>query len=132
MPSPKFIGNNGVSGSRGNNNAGVGIAGHPSQAGGGSMTGRAGDVGYVPMAGLGSESVGSKDIYFQSEVGVVIDYTLCNVGLATSNDPVAQEAVLWSNSQTIAAGSIVPATLSCFTVIRVTFQGDGTLYLGGC
>jgi len=127
---PKFLGNFGASGARGNNNLGVGIANQPSQAGGGSMTGKAGDVGYVPMSSLRPESASTKSVHFQSEVPVTIDYTLCNLALATSPDPGAQASVLWSNTQSIAPGDIVSATIPCFTVIRVTFGGDGTLYLG--
>lgn len=130
MGTPKFNGNYGPSGSRGNNNVGVGIANSPSQAGGSSMTGKAGDIGYIPMASLRPESASTKNVHFQTEVPVVIDYTLCNVALATSSEPGAQDAVLWANSQTVTPGTIVAASLPCFTVIRVTFQGDGTLYLG--
>ena len=130
MATPKFIGNWSSSGSRGEPHEGVGIAGQPSQAGGGSLTGKSGDIGYIPMSAILPSGGLNQGVFFQSEVAVSIDYTMCGLGLATSSEPAAQAATLWTNSQSVAANDIVEATVHAFNCMRVTFNGDGTLYVG--
>jgi hypothetical protein len=130
MATPKFIGNWSSSGSRGEPHEGVGVAGQPSQAGGGSMTGKSGDIGYIPMSAILPSGGLNQSVFFQSEVGVDIDYTLCGLGLATSSEPAAQAACLWTDSQTVAANAIVKADVPGFNCMRVTFNGNGTLYVG--
>jgi hypothetical protein len=129
MATPKFIGNYGASGSRGHINEGVGIAAWPTQTGGGSLSGKSGDIGYIPLGSLLPPGGINQDVYFQSEVGVTIDFTLVNVALATSSDPEAQASVMWTNTQTVAANTIVKSDVPVFAALRVTFGGDGTLYI---
>lgn len=131
MSTPKFIGNHSVSGSRGHNIVeGVGVAGWPQQSGGGSMTGKAGEIGYIPLGGIMPASGLNQGVFLQSEVAVDIEYTLCNPALATNPDPAVQAAVLWADLQSLTAGALVRATPLVFACMKVTFNGDGTLYIG--
>jgi len=121
----------------GNHNAGFG--GKDSFAGAGSkvipfawaaVTAEAGDVAILEAAHLpikyGAVNIG---IYFQSEVPVDVDFTLCHPENAMDPDPAIQEGVMWSAGKVLAAAEIW-GQFMVFTAIRIKFNGKGTCYVG--
>lgn len=68
-------------------------------------------------------------IFFQSEAGCSIDFTLCNSSLAEDLDPQVQPSVLWSNTLAVPANTIVPGVV-LFTCCKITFTAPGALYIG--
>lgn len=89
----------------------------------------AGDVAYFQLGDLLANNNLTQGVFFQSEAGATIDFTLCNPGLAMSPDPDDQASVLWTNSLTVPTGTITPADL-VFTCARITFTAPGTVYVG--
>lgn len=99
------------------------------QLGWGSIAGHSGDVAYIQLSSMLQGDI-NQGIFFQSECPVTIDYTLCNPALASDYDPEVQASVLWSDTQTIPVNDITKSTAALFTVLRVMFGGEGTLYIG--
>lgn len=73
--------------------------------------------------------------YFFQAIGssVVVDYSLVNPGVACN--PQSQSEAYWTNTQTVAAGPIVIATLGTagqpigFAALRLTFSGAGEFFI---
>lgn len=88
----------------------------------------AGDETVVRLQDLaiGDINVG---VFFQSEAGAEIEFTLVNSAQATNMDPQVQAAVLWGNTLTVPVGTITPADL-LFTCCKVTFTAPGAVYIG--
>ncbi len=94
-----------------------------------SISGKAGDVAFIQLSSLVIGDI-NQGVFYQSEVAATAEYTLCNPGLTQDMSPEAQAAVLWTDSQDIAANQMVKADWSVFTSVKITLQGDGTLYIG--
>lgn len=127
MPGAKVVGNrghylNGVSG--------VGKAVLPDGTiGWNAVVGKSGDVAYLAAASVHSNDRVQQGYYFQSGAGATVDFTLANANMATDASPGAQDNVQWANTLTVANdGTIVKAEV-CFTAIRITFTGDGEVYV---
>jgi len=99
------------------------------QLGWGSATGKDGDVCLIQLSSMVTGDI-NQGVFFQSECPVTVDYTLCNPGIAISPDPENQAMTMWTNPQSVAANQMVKADWPVFTVIKVTFNGDGTFYAG--
>jgi hypothetical protein len=129
MTNPIFQGNH-HAGYKGHGITGTGNERLTVEMGWGTVAGKSGDVAYIQLSSLVTGDI-NMGVYFQSEVPVTIDYTLCNPGIAISPDPDDQAATLWTGAQAVPGdGTIVTAAHPVFTVIRVTFGGDGSLYVG--
>jgi hypothetical protein len=110
------------SGGNGTQNVSVGIGWQAITAS------QAGDVFYMQLTGAFLSNI-NQGIFFQSEVAATLEFTLCNPGLATSNDPTLQQSVLWANSTPLPANVITKAPV-IFTVCKITFSAPGTVYSG--
>lgn len=126
MANPVFQGNH-HKGYKGHGVEGTGIQNVTVQMGWGSVSGRSGDVCYVQLSSMVTGDI-NQGVFFQSECPVTIDFTLVNPGLSASLDPADQDAVMWANTQTVAANDIVESNIPVFTVMRITFGGSGTFY----
>jgi hypothetical protein len=91
----------------------------------------AGDVEYVELSSLVIGDI-NQGVFFQSEAGATIDFTLCNSALATDRDPQAQASVLWGNTLTVPNTKQIVTSpgLILFTVLRITFTQPGAVYIG--
>ena len=129
MGNPIFQGNHHV-GYKGHGINGTGAERLTVEMGWGTVAGKSGDVAYIQLSSLVTGDI-NMGVYFQSEVPVTIDYTLCNPGIAISPEPEDQDATRWTGAQLIPGdGTIVAAVHPVFTAIRVTFGGPGSLYMG--
>lgn len=128
MGNPTFIGNH-HRGYLGHGAEGTGTQNVTVQMGWGSISGRAGEIGYIQLSSLAITDI-NQGVFFQSECPVTIDYTLCNPSMSISFDPDVQDMALWDGAQAIPVGTMTEAAFSVFTALRVTFNGDGTLYMG--
>ena len=90
-----------------------------------------GDVYYVELASLVIGDI-NQGVFFQSDGGATVDFTLCNSELATNRDPQIQTSVLWNNSLTVPSGGaiVTTPTLLMFTALRITFTAPGVVYIG--
>lgn len=94
-----------------------------------SVTGKSGDVYYVTAGQATSGGTLEQGYSFQSDCGATVDFTLANAALALSPKPENQAQVKWANTITVAAdGTILPSSL-VFACARITFTGDGTVYI---
>lgn len=128
MGRPIFKGNH-HRGYIGHGSEGVGVQDVTVQMGWGSVTGKTGDVAFIQLSSLAITDI-NQGVFFQSECPVVIDYTLCNPSMSISFDPDIQASVLWDGAQAIPVGTMTEAEFGVFTAVRVTFNGNGTLYMG--
>lgn len=128
MGNPIFQGNHHV-GYKGHGINGTGADRLTVEMGWGTVAGKTGDVAYIQLSSLVTGDI-NQGVFFQSEVAVTVDYTLCNPGIAISPDPDSQAATLWNGSQAVVANTMTKADWPVFTAIRVTFGGDGSLYVG--
>lgn len=128
MGNPIFQGNHHV-GYKGHGINGTGSENVTVEMGWGTVAGKSGDVAYIQLSSLVTGDI-NQGVFFQSEVAVTIDYTLCNPGIAISPDPDCQAATLWDGAQAVTAGQMTKADWTVFTAIRVTFGGSGSLYVG--
>lgn len=87
----------------------------------------ANDVWYVQLSTIVTGDI-NQGIFFQSEAGATVEFTLCNPGMATNDDPTVQASVLWGNSLTVPVDTITEAPV-LFTVAKVTFTAPGTVYV---
>lgn len=88
----------------------------------------ASDVYYLQLSSVVTGDI-NRGIFFQGEVPVSIDFTLCNPALAADKDPAIQASVLWANTLAVPANTITPTDV-LFTVCRITFSAPGALYVG--
>lgn len=88
----------------------------------------AGDVYVVNISDLIMEGI-NYGVFFQSEAGCTVDFTLCNSSLAENLDPEVQTSVLWSNTLTVPANTITPGDV-LFTCLKITFTAPGAVYVG--
>lgn len=124
----KVQGNHGPN-SRGGN-GGLGIQNVPNGTiGWVSVIGKEGDVGYLTSASINSNNVLQLGYSFQSPAGCTVDFTLANAGMVMSNDPAVLDAIPWGNTLTVTAGADIVFATFPFSGIRVTFTGDGELYI---
>lgn len=128
MGHPVFQGNHRV-GYKGHGINGTGAERVTVEMGWGTVAGKSGDVAFIQLSSMVTGDI-NMGVYFQSEVPVTIDYTLCNPGIATSPEPDNQDATMWDGAQAIPPNVITAAAHPIFTAIRVTFGGDGSLYVG--
>lgn len=129
MPSPKMLGN------RGSYLTGVGGIGASTYPDGSigwvGIVGKAGEIIYLGASEVHSLDKVQVGYFFQSPAGAKIDFTLANIGLAKNPDPAVQVGVPWGNTLTVPAGATIVTTPTplAFAAIRVTFTGDGELYI---
>ena len=113
----------------GNASSGNGIQNLPMGMGWVAITANtAADTYVVPISSILMSTI-NQGIFFQSETGATVEFTLCNTALATNPDPATNGSVVWGNSTTIPANTIVPAPV-LFTACKITFTAPGTVYLG--
>lgn len=118
-----FLGHKGI--------GGHGIANKPQGIGWDTLV--ASEASDVYVVQLGSLVIGdiNQGVFFQSEAGATVEFTLCNSELATNLDPQVQASVLWGNSLTVpAGGAIVSPGVLVFTCAKITFTAPGAVYLG--
>lgn len=111
---------------------GHGIANKPQGLGWDSIVAsEAGDVYYVQLASLAIGDI-NQGVFFQSDNGATVDFTLCNSELAMDADPLVQPSVLWGNTLLVPSGGaiVTTPTLLMFTVLRITFTAPGVVYIG--
>ncbi len=89
---------------------------------------QAGDKEVVQLSSILNGNL-QQGIFFQSEAGATIEFTLCNPGMADSTDPAEAAATLWANSLAVPASTIVKAPV-LFTACRITFNAPGAVYIG--
>jgi hypothetical protein len=128
MANPVFQGNFGR-GFLGHGIRGTGDQRVPVEMGWGTGAGKTGDVMYVQLSSMLTGDI-NQGVFFQSEVAVTVDYTLCNPGIACSPEPENQAATMWTGAQAVAPNVLVEAQFPVFTVMRVTFGGNGSFYAG--
>lgn len=129
MSNPKIIGNH-RRGYMGHGLNGVGTEQVPVEQGWAAVTGKANDVAYLMLGPLLVGGV-NQGVFFQSEVPVTVDFTLCNPGMAMSSQPDTQGMVMWDGAQAVPADVITAAKYNVFTTMRITFGGaGGTCYIG--
>lgn len=108
---------------------GNGIQNVPAGMGWVAVTGSAaGDKAVVQLTTILTGEI-NQGVFFQSETGASVDFTLFNPGAATSPDPLVAAAVAWGSVLALPAGQIVKAPV-LFTCLRLTFTAPGTVYIG--
>lgn len=128
MSNPKIIGNH-RRGYLGHGINGVGIEQVPMEMGWSAVKGKAGDKAYLQLGALLIGGL-NQGVFFQSEVPVTVDYTLCNAAMAMSSDPDTQGMTMWDGAQAVPSTVITPAKYPVFSVMRITFTQPGTVYVG--
>jgi len=128
MGNPIFQGNH-HNGYKGHGITGTGAERVTVEMGWGTVAGKSGDVAFIQLSSMVTGDI-NQGVFFQSEVPVTVDYTLCNPGIAASPEPECQDATLWNGAQSVSAGVMTKADWPVFTVIRVTFGGNGSFYAG--
>jgi hypothetical protein len=88
----------------------------------------ANDVAYVPLNNIIASNI-DQGIFFQSEVGATVQFSLANPALAASKDPADNAGAPWGNQITLVANTIQVAPV-LFTVCKITFSAPGTVYIG--
>jgi hypothetical protein len=125
---PKVVGNH-RRGYLGHGTNGVGGQVVPVQLGWLAVTGKVGDTAFIQLSSIVTGDI-NMGVFFQSEAGVTVDYTLCNPGIACSPQPADQQSTMWNGAQVIPANDITPAKFNVFTAMRITFTSPGTVYVG--
>lgn len=122
-------------------NRSVGYLGPNNVGGNGINNSKMQGLGWVALVGsaAGDETIVALEdlaigdinvgIYFQSEAGAEVEFTLANSSHAKNADPLVQASVPWGNALTVPANTITPADL-LFTCCKVTFTAPGAVYVG--
>lgn len=123
-------------------NRSLGYLGHDNVGGNGINNNKMQGLGWVSLTGsaagdeivvrlqdlaIGDINVG---VFFQSEAGASVDFTLVNSELATNMDPLIQVGALWGSTLAVPAGGTITPSEVLFTCCRVTFTAPGTVYIG--
>lgn len=88
----------------------------------------AGDTHVVQLSSIIASNI-NQGIFFQSEAGASVQFTLANPGMATDPDPLVQASVPWGNSTPIPVNTITKAPV-IFSACKITFTAPGTVYIG--
>ncbi len=88
----------------------------------------AGDEAVIQLTTILASQI-NQGIFFQSEAGAAVDFTLFNPGMAASPDPLVKASVIWGSNTALPAGQIVKAPV-LFTCCRIKFTAPGTVYVG--
>lgn len=89
----------------------------------------AGDIWVIQIGNIVIGDI-NQGVFFQSETGATVEFTLGNPGAAADPDPLINQTVLWGNSTPIPAGGQIVEAPCLFTCARVTFTAPGIVYLG--
>lgn len=124
----KLIGNHGwYTRRQGNGPGGVGVQNLGPVIGSWEQaTGQVGEVLPVTINQVAYQPL-RVGIYVQASAAVSIRYSLDNIALAGSEDPVVRANATWTAPQTLAAGEIVKTTADVFTVAEITFTAAGVV-----
>ncbi len=95
-----------------------------------SVTGS--DAGDEHVVQLGNLMAGELNlgVFFQSEAGASVEFTLFNPAMATDPDPEVNASVLWGNTLAVPAGGAIVQAPLVFTCCKITFTAPGTVYIG--
>lgn len=94
-----------------------------------TVVGKTGDVAYFSASEIHSLDKVHRGYFFQSKAGATVEFTLANLGLAKNPKPEVQSTVPWSGSITVANDGTIISYLDAFSCLKVTFTGDGELYI---
>jgi hypothetical protein len=91
----------------------------------------AGDIVVVDISSILISNL-SQGIYFQSDNGATVKFSLMNPAIAKNPDPQIQAiaAPLFVNSTALTAGGPIVKAPVVFTVCQITFTTPGTVFIG--
>ena len=89
----------------------------------------AGDVWLLQLTTVVTGDI-NQGIFFQSEAGATVEFTLFNPGIAGEHDAVSQASVMYDPTVlTVPAGGEIVEAPSIFTIAKITFTAPGTVYV---
>ncbi len=111
----------GASGVGGANNVPVGM-------GWLAIAGKTGDTFYGQLSSIVTGDI-NQGIFFQAPAGATVEFTLASVGMVFNSSAAELATVPWANALTVPVGGAIVNAPVLFTVFKLTFTGDGEVYV---